>query len=126
MPAPRRSSTTSTRWTPSHVSPSAKPSGWARRMRCTFTKTHRVRKYIGAYAAVLGGADAVVFTGGIGENSALVRSRVCDGLLYMGIALDETANTTLRAAEHGGIVEVSAPRSPTKVIVVRTDEERMI
>ena len=87
---------------------------------------HRLRKYIGAYAAVLGGADAVVFTGGIGENSGLVRSRVCDGLLYMGIALDEQANMSLRPAEHGGIVEVSAPRSPTKVIVVRTDEERMI
>ncbi|MBL9013887.1 MAG: acetate/propionate family kinase [Myxococcales bacterium] len=87
---------------------------------------HRIRKYIGAYAAVLGGADAIVFTGGIGENSALVRSRVCEHLLYMGIALDEAANGTLRAADHGGIVEVSLPRSPTKVLVVRTDEERMI
>lgn len=87
---------------------------------------HRIRKYIGAYAAVLGGADALVFTGGIGENSAQVRSRVCDGLVYMGIALDEDANRTRRAADHGGIVELTQPRSPTKVLVVRTDEERMI
>ncbi|WP_164016440.1 acetate/propionate family kinase [Pyxidicoccus trucidator] len=87
---------------------------------------HRIRKYIGAYAAVLGGADALVFTGGIGENSALVRSRVCEGLLFMGVSLDERANETQRPADHGGIVEVSAPRAPTQVLVVRTDEERMI
>ena len=87
---------------------------------------HRIRKYIGAYAAVLGGADAIVFTGGIGENAAEVRSRVCEGLVYMGVALDEDANRTQRAADHGGIVEVSQRRAPTKVLVVRTDEERMI
>jgi len=87
---------------------------------------HRLRKYIGAYAAVMGGADAIVFTGGIGENASAVRSRVCDGLVYMGVALDEEANKTKRAADHGGIVELSQPRSPTKVIVLRTDEERMI
>ena len=87
---------------------------------------HRIRKYVGAYAAVMGGADAIVFTGGIGENAAAVRSRVCDGLVYMGVVLDEDANKSKRAAEHGGIVEVSQARSPTKVLVVRTDEERMI
>jgi acetate kinase len=88
--------------------------------------THRIRKYIGAYAAVMGGADAVVFTGGIGENSVRVRQLVCDGLFYMGIVLDETANATRVPRDNGGIVEVSRPRSPTKVIVVQTDEERMI
>ncbi len=87
---------------------------------------HRLRKYIGAYAAVMGGADAIVFTGGIGENASAVRSRVCDGLVYMGVVLDEEANKTKRAADHAGIVELSQPRSPTKVLVVRTDEERMI
>ena len=87
---------------------------------------HRIRKYVGAYAAVMGGVDAIVFTGGIGENAAEVRSRVCDHLVYMGVVLDEDANRTRRAAEHGGIVEISQARSPTKVIVVRTDEERMI
>ncbi|MEJ7597956.1 MAG: acetate/propionate family kinase [Kofleriaceae bacterium] len=88
--------------------------------------THRIRKYVGAYAAVMGGADAIVFTGGIGENSASVRSRVCDGLFFMGVVLDEETNKTRKAADHGGVVEVTQMRSPTKVIVVRTDEERMI
>ncbi len=87
---------------------------------------HRIRKYVGAYAAVMGGADAIVFTGGIGENSTSVRSRVCEGLVYMGVALDETANREKRAADYDGIVEVSQTRAPTKVLVVRTDEERMI
>ena len=87
---------------------------------------HRLRKYIGAYAAVMGGADAIVFTGGIGENASSVRSRVCDGLVYMGVVLDEEANKTQRAADHAGIVDLSQSRSPTKVLVVRTDEERMI
>ncbi|MDQ3035953.1 MAG: acetate/propionate family kinase [Myxococcota bacterium] len=87
---------------------------------------HRIKKYVGAYAAVMGGADAIVFTGGIGENSSLVRSRVCEGLVYMGVVLDEEANRTKRADDHGGIVEISQPRVPTKVLVVRTDEERMI
>jgi acetate kinase len=87
---------------------------------------HRIRKYIGACAAVLGGMDALVFTGGIGENSASVRSRVCEGLLFMGVALDEEINRTQRAKDHGGIIEVSLRRAPTKVLVVRTDEERMI
>jgi acetate kinase len=87
---------------------------------------HRIRKYVGAYAAVMGGADAIVFTGGIGENAAAVRSRVCDGLVYMGVVLDEEANQTRRPADNGGVVEVSQARSPTKVLVVRTDEERMI
>lgn len=87
---------------------------------------HRVRKYVGAYAAVLGGVDALVFTGGIGENSALVRSRVCESLIFMGIVLDEEKNRTERAVDHGGIIEVSHLRAPTKVLVLRTDEERMI
>jgi len=87
---------------------------------------HRIRKYVGACAAILGGMDALVFTGGIGENSVSVRSRVCEGLLFMGVALDEEINRTQRAKDHGGIIEVSLRRAPTKVLVVRTDEERMI
>ena len=87
---------------------------------------HRIKKYIGAYAAVLGGVDAIVFTGGIGENAADVRSRVCESLVLMGVVLDEEANRTRAARDHGGIVELTTARSPTKVIVVETDEERMI
>ncbi len=88
--------------------------------------THRVRKYVGAYAAVMSGADAIVFTGGIGENSARVRQRVCDGLFYMGVVLDEDANRAQKPRDHGGIALVSRPHAPTKVLVVQTDEERMI
>ncbi len=88
--------------------------------------THRLRKYVGAYAAVLGGADAIVFTGGIGENSSLVRSRVCEGLLYMGVALDEQTNSGARVSHGGGVLDVATPRAPTRVLVVKTDEERMI
>ncbi|MDQ3266019.1 MAG: acetate/propionate family kinase [Myxococcota bacterium] len=87
---------------------------------------HRLKKYIGAYAAVLGGPDAIVFTGGIGENSARVRREVCEGLVYMGVVLDVDKNGTANAKGNGGVVDISAPRTPTHVLVVETDEERMI
>jgi acetate kinase len=87
---------------------------------------HRVRKYVGAYAAQLGGVDAVVFSGGIGENAATVRARVCEPLGFMGIALDEARNASARAAEEGGAVDVSDRHARTRVLVVHTDEERMI
>ncbi len=87
---------------------------------------HRVRKYVGAYAAHLGGVDALVFTGGIGENSALVRERVCAPLGFMGVALDRERNATARAADEGGVVDVAERHARTRVLVVRTDEERMI
>jgi acetate kinase len=85
---------------------------------------HRLRKYIGAYAAVLGGADALVFTGGIGENSARLRSAVCENLVYMGVVLDAQANAA--PAPSGDVVDVAAERAPTRVLVVATDEEKMI
>jgi acetate kinase len=87
---------------------------------------HRLRKYIGAYAAVLGGADAIVFTGGIGENSARVRASVCDGLVYMGVVLDPAANASAASAAKDGVVDIAAERAPTRVLVVATDEEKMI
>jgi acetate kinase len=87
---------------------------------------HRLRKYIGAYAALLGGPDAVVFTGGIGENSALVRERVCESLGFLGVDLDPAANQGARAADNGGVVDVSDRHARTRILVVRTDEERMI
>ncbi len=87
---------------------------------------HRVRKYVGAYAAQLGGVDALVFSGGIGENSALVRARVCEPLGFMGIDLDLARNSEVRAADEGGVADVSARHARTRVLVVRTDEERMI
>lgn len=76
---------------------------------------YRIRKYIGAYIAALGGVDAIVFTGGIGENSAMVRTRACEGLATFGIAIDETANRSGEFAVHSGTVPV---------LVVPADEER--
>jgi acetate kinase len=88
--------------------------------------THRLKKYIGAYAAVMGGADALVFTGGIGENSVQVRAAVCEALLFMGIAVDAERNASADARGSGGVVDIASPRAPTRVLVVATDEERMI
>jgi acetate kinase len=83
---------------------------------------YRVRKYIGAYAAALGGLDAVAFTGGIGEHSADVRLRVCAGLEFLGIRLDPAVN----AAASGGSMPSRIAVSATEVWVVPTDEERQI
>lgn len=87
---------------------------------------HRLRKYVGAYAAVLGGADAIVFTGGIGENSAMVRERVCEQLGFLGVDLDVERNRSAHAADAGGVIDVADRRARTRVLVVHTDEERMI
>jgi acetate kinase len=86
---------------------------------------YRIRKYIGAYVASLGGVDVLVFTGGIGEGSARVRSLVCQGLSYMGILVDDARNKAA-AAQPGAIVSISDDRSQVKVLVVPTDEGRMI
>jgi acetate kinase len=80
---------------------------------------YRIRKYIGAYWAVMGRLDAVVFTGGIGENSSTVRSRVCSGLEHMGIGLDEGKNR----AVSGSVAEIQTEGSQVKLLVVKTDEE---
>lgn len=84
---------------------------------------HRVRKYIGAYAAVMGGIDAVVFTGGIGENSALVRHRVAQRLDFIGAPLDEDGNRDVRVDHARRIAEISEPQARVKLLVVATDEE---
>jgi acetate kinase len=80
---------------------------------------YRVKKYIGAYLAVLGRLDAIVFTGGIGENSEAVRSAVCSGLRHLGITVDERRN---RAAT-GKAAEIQEAGAPVKVLAVRTNEE---
>jgi acetate kinase len=84
---------------------------------------YRVRKYVGAYLAALGGADALVFTGGIGENSSEVRARVCEGLKWMGVELDETLNEQTVARREG---LVSRDGSRLSVYVIPTDEELLI
>jgi acetate kinase len=81
---------------------------------------YRARKYVGAYLAVLGGTDALVFTGGIGEHAAPVRARICEGLDWAGVVLNGAAN------EGAGDRRIGSPRSAVDVWVIATDEERMI
>jgi acetate kinase len=80
---------------------------------------YEVKKMIGAYAAALGGLESLIFSGGIGENVATVRSRICTGLGFLGVHLDESLNLL------GGDV-ISVPTSAVTVRVIRTDEELMI
>jgi acetate kinase len=83
----------------------------------------RVKKYIGAYLAELGGAQAVIFTGGIGENSPIIRKRILSGLECFGIELDEEANLDMRREKQGYI---STESSKLPVIVIPTNEELLI
>jgi acetate kinase len=83
---------------------------------------HRLRKYIGAYLALLGTADVITFTAGVGENDAAVRRDALSGMAALGIELDEHLNASpARAARR-----VSADNSPTTVLVVPTNEELAI
>jgi acetate kinase len=86
---------------------------------------YRIRKYIGAYTAAMGGVDAVVVTGGIGENGVGVRSRVCQGLACLGIELDERKNRQ-EMPPGDRASDISTASSRARVLVVRTDEESMI
>lgn len=88
------------------------------------TFCYRVRKYIGAYAAAMGGLDVVIFTGGIGQGSVEVRSLACQGLGYMGIHIDEQKNRDARGFEK--VCDISTDNAPVRVLVVPADEERMI
>jgi len=83
---------------------------------------YRAKKFVGAYAAALGGLDALVFTAGIGENSPLVRQMICENLECMGISLDETKNEEAVGVEK----LISTPTSRVSILVVPTDEERVI
>ena len=82
---------------------------------------YRILKYVGAYAAVMGGADAVVFTGGIGEHDPVVRERVCKGLAFLGLRFDPERN-----AARSGEREVSGPGSALRAFVIPTNEELVI
>jgi acetate kinase len=83
--------------------------------------TYRVKKYIGAYAAAMGGVDAIVFTGGIGENSAEVREAACSGLDFLGITVDAKANESSERQK-----DISAKGAKTRVLVIPTNEELVI
>ncbi len=82
----------------------------------------RIRHYVGAYWAVMGGVDALVFTGGIGENSAVLRKRVCDLIAPLGVVLDEAANNQASAVPG----RISAEGSTIQVWVIPTNEEKQI
>ena len=84
---------------------------------------HRIRHYLGAYFALLGGLDAVVFTAGVGENSADIRSRVIGPLAHLGLTLDVSRNEASRSQEAGGARRISADVSPVSVLVIPTNEE---
>ncbi len=83
---------------------------------------YRIKKYIGAYAAAMGGCDIIVFTAGVGENQYSTREAACEGLEYMGVKLDVEKNKTVRGEE----AVISTPDSKVTVCVIPTDEELMI
>lgn len=84
--------------------------------------SYRIKKYIGSYYAVLGRVDAIVFTGGIGENSALIRRKACEGLEGLGISIDDRRNVEVQCGE----VEIQSEDSRVKILIIPTDEEREI
>jgi acetate kinase len=84
---------------------------------------YRARKYIGGYLAAMNGADAVIFAGGIGENASVVRGRICDGLQWMGIVLDQQRNEDTVGGKEG---RIDAEGSRVEVWVIPTDEELLI
>jgi acetate kinase len=83
---------------------------------------YRIKKYIGSYAAALGGLDILVFTGGVGENMVSMRKAVCENMEYMGIELDLDLNASTQSKE----AVISKPTSKVKVVIIPTDEELTI
>ncbi len=83
---------------------------------------YRIKKYVGAYAAAMGGCDIIVFTAGVGENQAGMREEVCKDMEWMGVKLDNKLNATIRGRE----AVISTPDSKVTVVVIPTDEELMI
>ncbi|MFC1489772.1 acetate/propionate family kinase [Candidatus Latescibacterota bacterium] len=85
--------------------------------------SYRIKKYIAAYLGVLGGIDALVFTGGVGENDPIVRSNSCNGLIFAGIEIDERKN---EIPGEGRDFDISKDRSPVRIFVISADEEIVI
>jgi acetate kinase len=85
---------------------------------------YRIKKYIGAYMAALNGADAIIFTGGIGENSSLIRERCCENLQYLGIEIDPQKNCLQKKKRRSNeIMQIQRKSSRVKVLVIPTNEE---
>ena len=83
---------------------------------------YRIKKYVGAFTAAMGGLDVLIFTGGVGENQTTTREYVCRDMEYMGVKIDNELNAKTRGEE----VLLSTPESKVKVVVIPTDEELMI
>jgi acetate kinase len=83
----------------------------------------RAKKYIGSYLAEMNGADALIFTGGIGENAAAIRQRICANLEWLGIEIDEQLNNEKVEGKEG---EINTQKSRVKVFVIPTNEELLI
>ena len=83
---------------------------------------YKIKKYVGAFAAAMGGVDIIVFTAGVGENQASMRAEVCRDMEFMGVKVDEALDATIRGKE----AVISTPDSKVKVVVIPTDEELMI
>jgi len=105
--------------------PDAANAGDPKAMLAAEAFTYRLRKYIGAYYAALGGLDVLVFTGGIGENAAGVRSMACQDLWSLGILIDAVKNRAVYDASEG-VIDISHPDSKVKVLVIHSDASRMI
>lgn len=84
---------------------------------------HQVRKYIGAYTAVLGGADAILLTGHIGQNSAVIRQRILQHFEYIGLRIDFDRNNDVNVSEQHPVIDISEPNSRIRALVVATNEE---
>ncbi len=88
--------------------------------------SHRIRKYIGAYAATMGGVDAIILTGGIGENSPSIRQRVLQRLEFLGILLDDDKNHDAKVSSVNPVSEINRSNSRVKLLAIKTDEELKI
>ncbi|MFA6924175.1 MAG: acetate kinase [Bacteroidales bacterium] len=83
---------------------------------------YRIKKYIGSYAAAMGGVDIIIFSGGVGENGPETREEICEGLEFMGVEFDKDVNKGLRSK----LIDISKPSSKVKVLIVPTNEELVI
>lgn len=87
---------------------------------------HQVKKYIGAYAAVMGGADAIILTGGIGQNSVAIRQRIMQRFEYLGVHIDYDKNNDASVTQQHAVADISAENSKIRVLVIATNEELKI
>jgi acetate kinase len=85
--------------------------------------TYACKKYVGAYAAAMNGVDCIVFTAGVGENMAHIRTAICSNMDYIGLSLNETENAKKNS---GGILDITGEGSKVKVLVIPTNEELVI